>query len=134
MHAAQNERLPLRVVVQVLFFEQVRAAMAGGLGVNELPNNIKALISAQEGDSHDAAQSSSYDDGWDTLQKNVNSLKGDLAKMKMQLTEADKDRRDLRQEIAKGSKSKGLRAFPSKPRKIFGKLWSSNKSSVSEKL
>ncbi|KAE8701582.1 BTB/POZ domain-containing protein NPY1 [Hibiscus syriacus] len=26
MHAAQNERLPLRVVVQVLFFEQVRAA------------------------------------------------------------------------------------------------------------
>lgn len=134
MHAAQNERLPLRVVVQVLFFEQVRAAMAGGLGVNELPNNIKALISAQEVDSHDAAQSSSYDDGWETLQQNVNSLKGDLAKMKMQLTEADKERRDLRQEIAKGSKSKGLRAFPSKPRKIFGKLWSSNKSSVSEKL
>lgn len=134
MHAAQNERLPLRVVVQVLFFEQVRAAMAGGLGVNELPNNIKALISAPEGDSHDVAQSSSYDDGWDTLQQNVNSLKGDLAKMKMQLTEADKERRDLRQEIAKSSKSKGLRAFPSKPRKIFGKLWSSNKSSVGEKL
>ncbi|KAE8661524.1 hypothetical protein F3Y22_tig00113725pilonHSYRG00774 [Hibiscus syriacus] len=26
MHAAQNEKLPLRVVVQVLFFEQARAA------------------------------------------------------------------------------------------------------------
>ena len=31
-HAAQNELLPLRVVVQVLFFEQVRAAS----GVNVL--------------------------------------------------------------------------------------------------
>jgi hypothetical protein len=29
MHAAQNDRLPLRVVVQVLFFEQVRSAMMG---------------------------------------------------------------------------------------------------------
>ncbi|KAJ0982111.1 hypothetical protein J5N97_010366 [Dioscorea zingiberensis] len=34
MHAVQNERLPLRVVVQVLFFEQVRSSVtaAGGRG------------------------------------------------------------------------------------------------------
>ncbi|KAH9327432.1 hypothetical protein KI387_007610, partial [Taxus chinensis] len=50
MHAAQNDRLPLRVVVQVLYFEQVRAAIAGGggVGVNELASNLKALISAEE--------------------------------------------------------------------------------------
>lgn len=30
-HAVQNERLPLRVVVQVLFFEQLRASTNGGV-------------------------------------------------------------------------------------------------------
>uniref|UniRef100_A0A0D9VHS3 NPH3 domain-containing protein n=1 Tax=Leersia perrieri TaxID=77586 RepID=A0A0D9VHS3_9ORYZ len=46
-HAAQNELLPLRVVVQVLFFEHARAAaLAGGAhgAAAELPSNIKALM------------------------------------------------------------------------------------------
>ncbi|KAK4785590.1 hypothetical protein SAY86_002279 [Trapa natans] len=43
IHAAQNEMLPLRVVVQVLFFEQARAAMSCGKMV-DLPANIKALL------------------------------------------------------------------------------------------
>lgn len=30
MHAIQNERLPLRIVVQILFFEQIRATMGAG--------------------------------------------------------------------------------------------------------
>ncbi|BAF18908.1 BTB/POZ domain-containing protein NPY1 [Oryza sativa Japonica Group] len=41
IHAAQNDRLPLRVVVQVLFFEQLRAA-AGG-------NNPAAAAAAASG-------------------------------------------------------------------------------------
>jgi hypothetical protein len=45
MHAAQNELLPL-VVVQVLFFEQARAAVAGGK-VTELPSNLRALLATQ---------------------------------------------------------------------------------------
>jgi len=32
MHAAQNELLPLRIVVQVLFFEKARAAAQSGPG------------------------------------------------------------------------------------------------------
>ncbi|CBI21142.3 unnamed protein product, partial [Vitis vinifera] len=42
MHAAQNDRLPLRVVVQVLFFEQVRAA-AGAQAPNSIPQSCKSL-------------------------------------------------------------------------------------------
>ncbi|GLJ04853.1 hypothetical protein SUGI_0004770 [Cryptomeria japonica] len=127
LHAAQNDRLPLRVVVQVLYFEQLRAAMAGG-GVHELPSNLKALISAEESDCQDVGQSSSFDEGWDAVQQNFNALKGDLAKMKQRLAEAEKERNDLREEVAKTSKSKGLCAFPSKPRKILSKLWPSAKS------
>ncbi|CAA7408091.1 unnamed protein product [Spirodela intermedia] len=37
-HAAQNERLPLRVVVQVLFFEQLRAAAAAAGGRPAAPS------------------------------------------------------------------------------------------------
>lgn len=37
-HAAQNERLPLRVVVQVLFFEQLRAAAAAAGGRPPAPS------------------------------------------------------------------------------------------------
>nr|XP_043606253.1 BTB/POZ domain-containing protein At1g67900-like isoform X2 [Erigeron canadensis] len=47
MHAAQNELLPLRVVVQVLFFEQARVAMAGGQ-LTEMPSHIKALLASKD--------------------------------------------------------------------------------------
>ncbi|KAL5561360.1 hypothetical protein UlMin_031107, partial [Ulmus minor] len=51
MHAVQNERLPLRVVVQVLFFEQVRAAASSGSSTPDLPRSIKDLNSASHGSS-----------------------------------------------------------------------------------
>lgn len=50
MHAAQNESLPLRVVVQVLFSEQARTAMVGGHKTT-LPSNIKALLAANGTDT-----------------------------------------------------------------------------------
>ncbi|KAI5071578.1 hypothetical protein GOP47_0014207 [Adiantum capillus-veneris] len=53
MHAAQNERLPLRVVVQVLFYEQVRTAMAGGILISDLPNNVKSLLPQAESSSEE---------------------------------------------------------------------------------
>ncbi|KAI4970840.1 hypothetical protein ZWY2020_001754 [Hordeum vulgare] len=46
IHAAQNDRLPLRVVLQVLFFEQMRAAAAGSTSVALL------LAIAGDGNAH----------------------------------------------------------------------------------
>ncbi|KAJ8548134.1 hypothetical protein K7X08_021370 [Anisodus acutangulus] len=42
-HAMQNERLPSRVVVQVLFFEQVRANASSGSSTPDLPKAIRDL-------------------------------------------------------------------------------------------
>ncbi|KAH7283411.1 hypothetical protein KP509_34G006100 [Ceratopteris richardii] len=75
MHAAQNERLPLRVVVQVLFFEQVRSATAGGLLISELPNNVKALLrqtessSEEHNDDENVVQRSAHiqEEEWDSV-------------------------------------------------------------------
>ncbi|KAF9613100.1 hypothetical protein IFM89_005579 [Coptis chinensis] len=44
MHAVQNERLPLRVVVQVLLFEQVRAATSPRSSTLDIPGNLRALL------------------------------------------------------------------------------------------
>jgi len=50
MHAAQNERLPLRAVVQVLFFEQLqlRHAIAGMLVVAKEPACHSATMAEEE--------------------------------------------------------------------------------------
>jgi hypothetical protein len=65
MHAAQNELLPLRVVVQVLFFENARAAAAAlsGPGANNgrvagVAGGVRALLakSRREADGEEAAK------------------------------------------------------------------------------
>ncbi|CBI16786.3 unnamed protein product, partial [Vitis vinifera] len=92
MHAAQNELLPLRVVVQVLFFEQARAAMAGGQ-VTELPNNIKALLATHNVDpSRPPAPLSTTttvaaEDQWSI--SGLKSPKSSLSTLRMKLAEDD---------------------------------------------
>lgn len=103
MHAAQNEMLPLRVVVQVLFFEQARASMAGGQVKNAIPNNIKVLL---EGRASSPSKSS------------VSTLKMKLAE------DDDVENNNLEDRVVKSSKIR--------PRRIFNKLWPISRS-ASEK-
>lgn len=106
MHAAQNERLPLRVVVQVLFFEQVRAA-AGG-------------ITAPQNASHESTHSvTNTDEDWErSMPEECKSLKKQMRHMKI----GDDDRR-RNGEKKKTTKSRGGFLLPSRSRRIFDKLW-----------
>ncbi|KAK6137119.1 hypothetical protein DH2020_029139 [Rehmannia glutinosa] len=109
MHAAQNENLPLRVVVQVLFFEQVRAAAAG----------IKTLNDGH--DSTDPPRNSEAN--WaKTAPENRKSLRKQMDEMKIK-----EDGQLLKNgKLAKrGSKNRGSGAqlLPSRSRRIFDKLW-----------
>ncbi|KAH6784385.1 Phototropic-responsive NPH3 family protein [Perilla frutescens var. hirtella] len=83
-HAVQNERLPLRVVVQVLFFEHGRAAAAGGQGMPDLPGSIRALL---PGGSYGSSRSgtTNTDDDWDGDQtsEELKSLKAELASLRL---------------------------------------------------
>lgn len=131
MHAAQNELLPLRVVVQVLFFEHARAAMAGGK-VADLPANIKALLTTQEDDTSRAAGSFSTttiaptaEDQW-----SVSGLKSPKSKLSNSLKTED----ELEENgIMKASKLKNLCAIPSRPKRMFCKLLSMNKAGNDQK-
>ncbi|KAF7043833.1 hypothetical protein CFC21_053141 [Triticum aestivum] len=59
MHAVQNERLPLRVVVQVLFFEQVRASDASARSDSgaDLSSAVHSLLPRENGNSYGSSRS-----------------------------------------------------------------------------
>ncbi|KAK9276411.1 hypothetical protein L1049_005944 [Liquidambar formosana] len=133
MHAAQNELLPLRVVVQVLFFEQARAATSGG-HVTELPNNIKALLAAHNVDPSrppaplSTTASIPAEDQWSV--SGLKSPKSKLSTLRMKLAEDDDiDENDLNPEgIGRSSRLKALCTLPTRPKRMFSKLWSINRS------
>ncbi|OIV93048.1 hypothetical protein TanjilG_20710 [Lupinus angustifolius] len=137
MHAAQNELLPLRVVVQVLFFEQARAAAAGGK-VTDLPSNIKELLTTHGIDlSKYAAPLSTTtsihaEDNWSV--SGFKSPKSRSSTLKMKLAEEDDlDENDsLPNGIGRNSRFKSFCAIPTQPKKMLSKLWSTNRS-VNEK-
>ncbi|XP_076949923.1 phototropic-responsive NPH3 family protein NPY4-like [Bidens hawaiensis] len=64
MHAIQNERLPLRIVVQILFFEQMRATTTG---------------------SSRSATTNNTEEEWDSVptSEELKTLKGELASLKI---------------------------------------------------
>ncbi|OMP10091.1 hypothetical protein COLO4_04828 [Corchorus olitorius] len=139
MHAAQNEKLPLRVVVQVLFFEQARAATAGGK-VTELPGNIKALLAAHNIDPSrppgplSTTTSIQADDQWSI--SGLKSPKSRISTLRMKLAEDDDlDENDMQTDgMGRPSKFKAFCALPGRPKKMFSKLLSMNRSTpASEK-
>ncbi|CAL1407555.1 unnamed protein product [Linum trigynum] len=139
MHAAQNELLPLRVVVQVLFFEQARSAMAGGGKVTELPSNIKALLAShginpsRPGAPLSTTASVAAEDQWSSI-SGLKSPKSKLSTLRMKLAEDDDDLDgvDMQSEGGLGSRSSKFKAFcaiPSRPKKMFSKFLSISRSS-----
>ncbi|KAI9074118.1 hypothetical protein K1719_017245 [Acacia pycnantha] len=129
MHAAQNELLPLRVVVQVLFFEQARAAAAGNQ-VTDLPSNLRALLSTHGFDplKHTGPLSTTTsihaDDQWSV--SGLKSPKSRSSTLRMKLAEDDDlDERGSvnRNGTERNSKLKAIRGLPNQPKRMFSKLW-----------
>ncbi|EPS63042.1 hypothetical protein M569_11744, partial [Genlisea aurea] len=87
MHAAQNEKLPLRVVVQVLFMEQARAsAMAKGqAGTTEFPANIKAIL-AKAKTTGSSFGGTTTDDQWSNVSV-TKSPKSNISTLRLKLKE-----------------------------------------------
>ncbi|XP_048431623.1 BTB/POZ domain-containing protein NPY2-like [Pyrus x bretschneideri] len=134
MHAVQNERLPLRVVVQVLFFEQIRASASGGNSTPDLQGSIRALL---PGGSHGSSRSTTNtEDDWDAVPtaEEIKGLKCEISSLRLG---------EVNGGVGVGSDrngnpgaSKNLDKVPSGKvkgmfisKKIFSKLWSSKERS-----
>lgn len=106
MHAAQNDRLPLRVVVQVLFFEQARASA----GVQSLNSNPR-----------DASHSTTKEEWEKTAAEDCKSIEKQMNQTKIKEGEFPKNGKFLKKD-SRNSKS-GMQLLPSRSRRIFDKLW-----------
>ncbi|QCD90687.1 hypothetical protein DEO72_LG4g1644 [Vigna unguiculata] len=135
MHAAQNELLPLRLVVQVLFFEQARAAQAGGK-VTDLPTNIKALLTAHGIDPAkptaplSTTTSINAEDTWSV--SNFKSPKSRSSTLRMKLAEDDDFNQNglTHDAIGRNSRFKAICAIPTQPKKMLSKFWSTNRTAT----
>lgn len=99
-HAAQNERLPLRVVVQVLFFEQLRlrTSIAGWFFVSDSHDNPRGNLGLSVNDRSEQAGLA--------LDSKEDPLTGGMEDMKVRVKELEKECMDMRQEIEKLCKPK----------------------------
>lgn len=107
MHAAQNERLPLRVVVQVLYFEQIRGATASN-GRTRGNSPSSTLVNGDEECVKTGGES-------------CHSLNTQMCELKMREEEFQKNGK-LNKKSSKNSRS-GMQLLPSRSRRIFDKLW-----------
>ncbi|GJN02587.1 hypothetical protein PR202_ga19951 [Eleusine coracana subsp. coracana] len=156
LHAAQNDLLPLRVVVQVLFFENARAA-ASNPGTNnnrfaDLAGGVKALLTRPrsrevntDAETKDVQMSlrvgglggaPAGDDDW-----SVEGLKRTASRvttLRMRLEEEDADNDAFVHRARAGlvrSASSRVRAFcaipAGKPKRVLSRLWSSGRAVAS---
>lgn len=118
MHAAQNERLPLRVVVQVLFSEQVKIN-------NAIANN--ALKDSGESHFHPVIPTrktllegtpQSFQEGWAMAKKDINTLKFELESVKATYLQLQTDMENLQRQMEKMTKQKQMSAWTSGWKKL----------------
>lgn len=132
-HAAQNERLPLQSIVQVLYFEQVR-----------LRNTL--CCSYPEDDPKPTHQSSwrissgvlsaamSPRDNYASLRRENRELKLELTRLRMRLNDLEKEHVCMKQDMAKSNSRKLMSSFSKKMGKLsfFGPGSSRGSSSPSK--
>ncbi|GMY15900.1 BTB/POZ domain-containing protein At3g44820 [Fagus crenata] len=109
-HASQNDRLPLRVVLQVLFFEQMqlRTALAGCLHVLDTESAPPGPLTVPG----DMAGQIVQRDGWVTVVRENQVLKVDMERMRSRVGELEEEFSKIKQEMKKVTKSHSSLSSP----------------------
>jgi hypothetical protein len=108
-HAAQNERLPVQIMVQVLYFEQLRlrAAINGSFADNDHGHSSQRISGAY-------SSAVSPRDNYASVRRENRELKLEVARMRMRLTDLEKDHVCMKQDIEKGGGGKTFLSSVSK--------------------
>ncbi|KAL3827859.1 hypothetical protein ACJIZ3_016661 [Penstemon smallii] len=120
-HAAQNERLPVQMAVQVLYFEQIRLRNA----MNGVTNQNHFFFGSMNGQiphrSGSGAGSGciSPRDNYASVRRENRELKLEVARMRMRLTDLEKDHVFMKQELVKSHPANKLfKSFTKKLSKL----------------
>lgn len=97
-HAAQNERLPLRAIVQVLFFEQLqlRTAIASCFMVSDSSRPLQ-----HQSASEAVPAAALRGEGWVNAIRDNQALKVDMDHMKLRVSDLERECSGMRKELEK---------------------------------
>ncbi|CAL0304874.1 unnamed protein product [Lupinus luteus] len=114
-HAAQNERLPVRIIVQVLFFEQLqlRTSIAGCFLVSDNLDGSRQLRSGLIGNN---------EGGWASAVKENQVLKVGMDNMRLRVSDLEKECSNMRHEIEKLDRAKGSSKWAAVSKKLGFKI------------
>ncbi|KAL6002823.1 hypothetical protein ACLOJK_023045 [Asimina triloba] len=115
-HAAQNERLPLQSIVQVLYFEQLR--LRNTLCCSFPEEEQKMAYQSRRISSGALSAAMSPRDNYASLRRENRELKLELARMRMRLNDLEKDHVCMKQDLEKSSSHRLMSSFSRK----FGKM------------
>ncbi|KAL4343802.1 hypothetical protein S245_036663 [Arachis hypogaea] len=115
MHAIQNERLPMRIVVQVLFFEQLRATSCSE--GNSTPDRAGSMRSSLPSGSHESSRSitTNTEEEWEEALK----FSGEGSRRSSNDSNKTNNNNNNNERVG-ANKMKGLMS-----KKILSKIWSS---------
>eukprot|EP01018_Ginkgo_biloba_P016021 Gb_11203 [translate_table: standard] len=116
-HAAQNERLPVQVVVQVLYFEQLR--LRNALASSYADGEPTMAYASQRISSGAPSAAMSPRDNYASLRRENRELKLEITRMRMRLNDLEKEQVCMKQGMEKSSSSNKLLSSLSKK---FGKI------------
>ncbi|XWS36213.1 hypothetical protein CRYUN_Cryun20dG0066000 [Craigia yunnanensis] len=118
-HAAQNERLPVQMAVQVLYFEQIRLRNAMNGGHNQFFFGAINGQFPQRSSSGAGSGAISPRDNYASVRRENRELKLEVARMRMRLTDLEKDHVSMKQELVKSHPANKLfKSFTKKLSKL----------------
>lgn len=95
IHAAQNERLPLRAVVQVLFLEQLQLRQV-------INGTLVTAVTEEDGDETDGGEGEVVEFGrWKKMVRENQVLRLDMDTMRTRVKQLEKECSDLKKVIKK---------------------------------
>ncbi|CAL0329557.1 unnamed protein product [Lupinus luteus] len=116
-HAAQNERLPLQSIVQVLYFEQLRLRNSLSSSYGE-DDHKPAMHQSWRISSGALSAAMSPRDNYASLRRENRELKLELARLRMRLNDLEKDHVCMKRDMAKSGSRKFMSSFAEKVGKI----------------
>ncbi|GAB4829669.1 hypothetical protein Ancab_019326 [Ancistrocladus abbreviatus] len=118
-HAAQNERLLVQMAVQVLYFEQIRLRNAVNGGHNQFFFGSLNGHFPQRSSSGAGSGAISPRDNYASVRRENRELKLEVARMRMRLTDLEKDHVSMKQELVRSHPANKLfKSFAKKLRKL----------------
>ncbi|KAK1264803.1 BTB/POZ domain-containing protein [Acorus gramineus] len=116
-HAAQNDRLPVHISLRVLYFEQIRLKEA----LNGNPVNGDFSFS-QKISSGVPSTAVSPRDNYASLRRENRELKLEIARLRVRLSDLEKEQVSMKQGMLRGEKSDHGRAFFSTISRGIGRM------------